>query len=180
MCQKLLRRKALLKEAGLGVTQILILQAEIDGLEQRSTDLRQQYRENIEVSSLPTTAIICGAFENWCFPTIAAEPDTTSQQAPHNRAPFSRARGFDVADIPEDKVRFVSTLWFGSTAAIVATMGTFLAFISFVLSGLTMNASSSLATSRLFFLMALRFTNPYAASPSRLSRLASECDASPT
>jgi hypothetical protein len=36
--------------------------------------------------------------------------------------------------LPEEKVKFVSTLWFGSTALIVATMGTFLAFISFVLS----------------------------------------------
>tara|TARA_A100001015_G_scaffold13547_1_gene15801 strand:- start:4 stop:1323 length:1320 start_codon:yes stop_codon:yes gene_type:complete len=41
------QKKALLKEAGLGVTQIPILQAEIDGLEQRSTDLRQRYRSRV-------------------------------------------------------------------------------------------------------------------------------------
>ena len=35
----------------------------------------------------------------------------------------ARTRGFDVADLPEEKVKFVSTLWFGSTALIVATMG---------------------------------------------------------
>ena len=157
------QKKALLKEAGLGVTQIPILQAEIDGLEQRSTDLRQQYRENIEkVQVYQLTAIICGAFENWCFPTSAAEPDTTSQQGASQQGTSiqPRARGFDVADIPEDKVRFVSTLWFGSTAAIVATMGTFLAFISFVLSGLDNERFEPRSrTSRLFFLMALRFTN---------------------
>ena len=47
-----------------------------------------------------------------------------------------RALGREVLmlDLPEEKVKFVSTLWFGSTALIVATMGTFLAFISFVLS----------------------------------------------
>lgn len=153
------QKKALLKEAGLGVTQIPILQAEIDGLEQRSTDLRQQYRENIEkVQVYQLTAIICGAFESWCFPTSAtAEPETRSQQVVSMQP---RARGFDVADIPEDKVRFVSTLWFGSTAAIVATMGTFLAFISFVLSGLENERFEPRSrTSRLFFLMALRFTN---------------------
>ncbi len=153
------QKKALLKEAGLGVTQIPILQAEIDGLEQRSTDLRQQYRENIEkVQVYQLTAIICGAFESWCFPTSTTnEPDTASQQGASIRP---RARGFDVADIPEDKVRFVSTLWFGSTAAIVATMGTFLAFISFVLSGLDNERFEPRSrTSRLFFLMALRFTN---------------------
>ena len=157
------QKKALLKEAGLGVTQIPILQAEIDGLEQRSTDLRQQYRENIEkVQVYQLTAIICGAFENWCFPTSATEPDTTSQQGASQQGTSiqPRARGFDVADIPEDKVRFVSTLWFGSTAAIVATMGTFLAFISFVLSGLDNERFEPRSrTSRLFFLMALRFTN---------------------
>ena len=42
--------------------------------------------------------------------------------------------GFDVADIPEDKVRFVATVWFGTTAFIIATMGTFLAYVSFALS----------------------------------------------
>ncbi len=153
------QKKALLKEAGLGVTQIPILQAEIDGLEQRSTDLRQQYRENIEkVQVYQLTAIICGAFEGWCFPTSAtAEPENRSQQTESIQP---RARGFDVADIPEDKVRFVSTLWFGSTAAIVATMGTFLAFISFVLSGLENERFEPRSrTSRLFFLMALRFVN---------------------
>ena len=162
------QKKALLKEAGLGVTQIPVLQAEIDGLEQRSTDLRQQYRENIEkVQVYQLTAIICGAFESWCFPTPATEPDTTSQQGASQQGASQqgtsiqpRARGFDVADIPEDKVRFVSTLWFGSTAAIVATMGTFLAFISFVLSGLDNERFEPRSrTSRLFFLMALRFTN---------------------
>lgn len=152
------QKKALLKEAGLGVTQIPILQAEIDGLEQRSTDLRQRYRENIEkVQVYQLTAIICGAFESWCFPTDTVEPETQSQQLV---SITPRARGFDVADIPEDKVRFVSTLWFGSTAAIVATMGTFLAFISFVLSGLENERFEPRSrTSRLFFLMALRFTN---------------------
>ena len=150
------QKKALLKEAGLGVTQIPILQAEIDGLEQRSTDLRQRYRENIEkVQVYQLTAIICGAFESWCFPTDTVEPETQSQQLV---SITPRARGFDVADIPEDKVRFVSTLWFGSTAAIVATMGTFLAFISFVLSGLENERFEPRSrTSRLFFLMALRF-----------------------
>ena len=153
------QKKALLKEAGLGVTQIPILQAEIDGLEQRSTDLRQQYRENIEkVQVYQLTAIICGAFENWCFPaSVVDEPEPRSSQVVSIQP---RARGFDVADIPEEKVRFVSTLWFGSTAAIVATMGTFLAFISFVLSGLENERFEPRSrTSRLFFLMALRFTN---------------------
>ncbi len=152
------QKKALLKEAGLGVTQIPILQAEIDGLEQHSTDLRQQYRENIEkVQVYQLTAIVCGAFEGWCFPASTTEADTASQQSASIQP---RARGFDVADIPEDKVRFVSTLWFGSTAAIVATMGTFLAFISFVLSGLDNERFEPRSrTSRLFFLMALRFTN---------------------
>ena len=153
------QKKALLKEAGLGVTQIPILQAEIDGLEQRSTDLRQQYRENIEkVQVYQLTAIICGAFENWCFPaSVVDEPEARSSQVVSIQP---RARGFDVADIPEEKVRFVSTLWFGSTAAIVATMGTFLAFISFVLSGLENERFEPRSrTSRLFFLMALRFTN---------------------
>ena len=153
------QKKALLKEAGLGVRQIPILQAEIDGLEQRSTDLRQQYRENIEkVQVYQLTAIICGAFENWCFPaSVVDEPEARSSQVVSIQP---RARGFDVADIPEEKVRFVSTLWFGSTAAIVATMGTFLAFISFVLSGLENERFEPRSrTSRLFFLMALRFTN---------------------
>ena len=74
------------------------------------------------------TAIVCGTLEEWCFKDSSLLP-TGSES--FTRA---RARGFDVADLPEEKVKFVSTLWFGSTALIVATMGTFLAFISFVLS----------------------------------------------
>ncbi|MBL6787534.1 MAG: hypothetical protein ISQ27_06045 [PS1 clade bacterium] len=153
------QKKALLKEAGLGVTQIPILQAEIDGLEQRSTDLRQKYRENIEkVQVYQLTAIICGAFEGWCFPNSGEAQQSNLTQQSASIQP--RSRGFDVADIPEDKVRFVSTLWFGSTAAIVATMGTFLAFISFVLKGMNNERFEPRSrTSRLFFLMALRFTN---------------------
>ncbi|MDC1270438.1 hypothetical protein N8Z85_01435 [Porticoccus sp.] len=40
---------------------------------------------------------------------------------------------FDVADLPEEKIQFVKGLWFGSIAFIVAIMGTFLAYGSFVL-----------------------------------------------
>ena len=40
---------------------------------------------------------------------------------------------FDLADLPEEKIKFVSGVWFGSIAFIVASMGTFLAYGSYVL-----------------------------------------------
>ena len=155
-----IRKKTNYQKAGIESAQIPQLEREIDELEIISTDLRQRYRENIEkVQVYQLTAIICGSFERWCFGDAAENKDNARPQVAWSSGqPWSR--GFDVANIPEEKVRFVGTVWFGSTAAIVATMGTFLAFISFVLSEPpSQRGASKSRTSRILFLMLLRFTN---------------------
>lgn len=92
-------------------------------------NVRQRYREKIEqVQVYQLASLICGTLTQWCFEDRL---DAVSA-ADENVSVYSA--GFDVADIPEDKVRFVATVWFGTTAFIIATMGTFLAYVSFALS----------------------------------------------
>ena len=92
-------------------------------------NVRQRYREKIEqVQVYQLASLICGTLTQWCFEDGL---DAVSA-ADENVSVYSA--GFDVADIPEDKVRFVATVWFGTTAFIIATMGTFLAYVSFALS----------------------------------------------
>ena len=123
------QKQASLETSGSQALLIPALQEKKSALVIKSNELRKTYREKVEkVQVYQLTAIVCGTLEEWCFKDSSLLP-TGSES--FTRA---RARGFDVADLPEEKVKFVSTLWFGSTALIVATMGTFLAFISFVLS----------------------------------------------
>ena len=123
------QKQASLEMSGSQAQLIPALQEKKSDLVTRSNELRKVYREKVEkVQVYQLTAIVCGTLEDWCFKDSALLPAGSES---FTRA---RARGFDVADLPEEKVKFVSTLWFGSTALIVATMGTFLAFISFVLS----------------------------------------------
>lgn len=123
------QKQASLEMSGSQAQLIPALQEKKSGLVERSNELRKIYREKVEkVQVYQLTAIVCGTLEEWCF------KDSMLLPAGSENFTRARARGFDVADLPEEKVKFVSTLWFGSTALIVATMGTFLAFISFVLS----------------------------------------------
>ncbi len=123
------QKQASLEMSGSQAQLIPALQEKKSELVERSNELRKVYREKVEkVQVYQLTAIVCGTLEDWCF------SDNTLLPAGSESFTRARARGFDVADLPEEKVKFVSTLWFGSTALIVATMGTFLAFISFVLS----------------------------------------------
>jgi hypothetical protein len=123
------QKQASLEMSGSQAQLIPALQEKKSELVERSNELRKVYREKVEkVQVYQLTAIVCGTLEDWCF------SDSTLLPTGSESFTRARARGFDVADLPEEKVKFVSTLWFGSTALIVATMGTFLAFISFVLS----------------------------------------------
>ncbi len=121
-------------------------------------DLRQLYRAKLEtVQVYQLAAIVCGTFESWCFgkqvDTPAGDSDILAQL---------QLTSFDVADLPEEKVKAVATLWFGSTAAIVATMGTFLAFISFVLADPERMAAPNLRRRGRGGLMVLRMLNRFA------------------
>ncbi len=126
------QRATLLGLAGNNADRIATLETENATLMAEFHALRQAYRKKLEtVQVYQLTSIVCGTFEQWCFgPRSEGEPSSVTM-LPESSAMIG---SFDVADLPEDKVKLVATVWFGSTAAIVATMGTFLAFISFVLS----------------------------------------------
>jgi histone H1/5 len=121
-------------------------------------NLRQLYRAKLEtVQVYQLTAIVCGTFEGWCF----GEQESAATSDSEILAQL-QLTSFDVADLPEEKVKAVATLWFGSTAAIVATMGTFLAFISFVLADPQRMAAPRLRRRGRGGLMILRMLNRFA------------------
>jgi hypothetical protein len=122
--------------------------AEIKRLIEEDGELKRLYRvQSADLQTVQLTKTACGLFSTWCFGEKAVE-DAQASDANNNSflegdventaliyvgKESEVSQTIDLADLPTDKIDQVSSLWFASIAIIVATLGTFLAFTSFVL-----------------------------------------------
>jgi hypothetical protein len=103
--------------------------------------------QSADLQTVQLTKTACGLFSTWCFGEKAVE-DAQASDANNNSflegdventaliyvgKQSEVSQTIDLADLPTDKIDQISSLWFASIAIIVATLGTFLAFTSFVL-----------------------------------------------
>ena len=124
------------------------LGAEIKRLIEEDGELKRLYRvQSADLQTVQLTKTACGIFSTWCFGEKAAEDAQASEKDNNlllegdveNTALIyigkqsEVSQTIDLADLPTDKIDKISSLWFASIAIIVATLGTFLAFTSFVL-----------------------------------------------
>jgi len=124
------------------------LGAEIKRLIEEDGELKRLYRvQSADLQTVQLTKTACGIFSTWCFGEKAVE-DAQASNTDNNLLlegdventaliyigkQSEVSQTIDLADLPTDKIDTVSSLWFASIAIIVATLGTFLAFTSFVL-----------------------------------------------
>jgi hypothetical protein len=146
-------RETVLTDYGSVNTKLKQYDDEYAVLAEREKDLKFQYRtqiSRIQIYQISKTA--CGWFENWCFGSSNDESQTTSTEL--------ETLKFDVANLPEEKIETVKGLWFGSIAFIIAVMGTFLAYGSYVLNDKqNFEYKSRRAFSRIMFRLVIRFAN---------------------
>ena len=110
------------EQAGENESRIPALNGAIETWQSDIETLDVKYREEaLSIITIRLTETVCGSFYKWCF------------GKPANNEGAKKETRIDIAKLPEDKVKFVEMMFFGSIAAVGASMGTFLAFVAFVL-----------------------------------------------
>ncbi len=125
------RKNTQLEDAALNEKRIAPLEKSYEELIKADTQLKHDYRHEVsKIQLYQFTSMVCGFFLEWCLGTDEAADSTVGTEI--YKIELSGEK-LDIADLPEEKVKTVSTIWFGSIAWIASTMGTFLALAAFVL-----------------------------------------------